>query len=111
MEGGRPPTLHPEPLVPTYLIEAYLPQSSSAEAREAGRRARAAAAGLAREGMQIRYVRTTFLPDDETCFHVFEAVSADAVVKVSRRAGLGHTRIVRAIEASRSGIPEPRGDN
>lgn len=91
--------------MPTYLIEAYLPQSSSAEARDAGRRARAAAAALAREGTPIRYVRTTFLPEDETCFHLFEAGSADAVAEAGRRAGLGCARIVPAIEASRPGVP------
>ena len=42
---------------------------------------------LAREGTQVRYVRTTFLPDDETCFHVFEAVSGEVVAEVFRRAG------------------------
>jgi hypothetical protein len=33
-------------------------------------------------------VRTTLLPEDETCFHVFDATSADAVGEVGRRAGL-----------------------
>jgi hypothetical protein len=45
-------------------------------------------------------VRTTFLPDDETCFHVFEADSADVVAEVSRRAGLGWARVVPAVESS-----------
>jgi len=99
--------------MPSYLVETYLPHSRAAEAREAGRRARAAAAELAREGTPIRYVRTTFLPDDETCFHLFEASSADAVAEVSRRAELGHGRIVPAIEASRAGVPatKSKGDN
>ena len=84
--------------MPTYLVEAYLPRSPAQEARAAGRRARAAAEELSREGVPIRYVRTTFLPDDETCFHLFEAVSADAVEEVSRRAELGRARIVSALE-------------
>jgi hypothetical protein len=86
--------------VPTYLVEAYMPRSHAQEARAAGRRARAAAEELSREGMPIGYVRTTFLPDDETCFHLFEAVSADAVEEVSRRAKLGRARVVPAVEAS-----------
>ncbi|MCP9485619.1 MAG: hypothetical protein MSC30_07140 [Gaiellaceae bacterium MAG52_C11] len=88
--------------MPSYLVEAYLPRSLPDEADAAGRRARAAADELFREGTPIRYVRTTFLPDDETCFHLFEADSADAVAVVCRRARLGHARIVPAIEASRS---------
>jgi hypothetical protein len=87
--------------VPSYLVEVYLPRSRSDEARAAGRRARAAAEQLSREGVPIRYVRTTFLPDDETCFHLFEAPTPTAVEEVSRRAALGRARIIPAIEASR----------
>ena len=87
--------------MPSYLVEVYLPRSRADEARAAGRRARAAAEELSREGVPIRYVRTTFLPDDETCFHLFEATAQAAVEEVSRRAELGRARIVPAIEASR----------
>jgi hypothetical protein len=87
--------------VPTYLVETYMPRSQAQDARAAGRRARAAAEELARNGVPIRYVRTTFLPDDETCFHLFEAGSAGAVEEASIRAELGRTRVVLAIEESR----------
>ena len=79
--------------MPTYLVEVYVPRSQAREARAAGGRARAAAEKLSREGVPIRYVRTTFLPDDETCFHLFDAVSADAVEELSRRAELGRARV------------------
>jgi hypothetical protein len=46
----------------------------------------------------VRYVRTTLLPGDETCFHVFEAASEEAVAETCRRAGLGSPRIVPALE-------------
>ncbi len=85
----------------TYLVEAYMPRSHAQEARAAGRRAQVAAEELSREGVPIHYVRTTFLPDDETCFHLFEAASPEAVEEVSSRAELGRARVVLAIEASR----------
>jgi hypothetical protein len=85
----------------TYLLEAYLPRSRVEDARAAGDRARAAAEELSREGADIHYVRTTFLPEDETCFHVFEAGSEALVEEVSRRAALCHARIVPALEAPR----------
>ena len=94
--------------MPSYLVEVYLPRSRSDEARAAARRARAAAELLSREGVPIRYVRTTFLPDDETCFHLFEAPTLTAVEEVSRRAALGRARIIPAIEASR---PARRREN
>ena len=84
--------------MPKYLVESYIPRSRAREARAAGRDARIAAEELAREGTQVRYVRTTFLPDDETCFHIFEAVSEKAVGEACRRAGIGSGRIVPAIE-------------
>ncbi len=85
--------------MPTYLVEAYVPRSHAQEAHAAARRAGAAAEELAREGTAVRYVRTMFLPDDETCFHHFEAVSADAVEELSRRAELGRARVVAAVDA------------
>jgi len=88
--------------VPIYLVEVYLPRSRASEACATGCRARAAAEELSREGVPIRYVRTTFLPDDETCFHLFEAASANVVEEASSRAELGRARVVPAIDASRS---------
>jgi hypothetical protein len=86
--------------MPSYLIEAYMPRLHAQEARAAGRRARTAAEELSREGVPIHYVRTTFLPEDETCFHLFEAASPDAIDEVSRRAELGRGRVVPVVEAS-----------
>lgn len=94
--------------MPSYLVELYLPRSSGDEARVAGQRARAAAEELSREGVPIRCLRTTFLPDDETCFHLFEAPTAAAVEEVVRRATLGRARIVPAIEARPTRSAPPR---
>ena len=78
----------------SYLVEVYLPRSGAHAARATARRARAAAQQLTLEGIPVRYVRTTFQPDDETCFHLFEAVSAEAVEEVGRRAALSRARVV-----------------
>ena len=75
--------------MPSYVVEMYVPNAEDA---------RAAARKLRREGGSVRYVRMTFLPGDETCFHVFVADSEDAVAEVCRRAGLGSPRIVPALE-------------
>jgi len=90
-----------------FLVEVYVPRSRAGEARAAGRRAAAAAEDLSREGTRVRYVRTTFLPDDETCFHLFEAASAYAVEDACRRAGLGRARVVRALDASGPPVDAP----
>jgi hypothetical protein len=84
--------------VPSYLVELYLPRSRAGEASAIVDRARAAAAELRAEGVAVRYVRTTFVPEDETCFHLFDAESLDPVEDVCARAALGRIRIVAAID-------------
>ena len=38
------------------------------------------------------------VPNDETCFHVFDSADEKAVGEVCRRAGIGSARIVPALE-------------
>ena len=84
--------------MPSYLIEVYVSRSRARDAGDGGARVGAAAAKLAREQVAIRYVRTTFLPGDETCFHLVEASSAKAVAELCRRLDLGQVRIIEAVE-------------
>lgn len=49
-------------------------------------------------GTPVRYRRSIAIPEDETCFHVFEGRSVEAVEEVSRRAALEYERIVEARE-------------
>jgi hypothetical protein len=84
--------------VPSYLVETYVPHSRAHDARAAGGRAREIAELLSREGMQVCYVRMTFVPVDETCFHLFEAAAEETVGEVCRRAGIDSARIVTAVE-------------
>ena len=81
--------------VPSYLVESYLADSPRAveDTRERARR-------VAELGVGIRYVRTTFLPGDETVLHLFEAPSAAALDEAGRRAALPFERIVEAVERS-----------
>jgi hypothetical protein len=84
--------------MPSYIVEVYVPRSRAREAKATGDRVRAAIEELGREGVAVRHVRATVLPDDETCFHLFEASDPVAVEEVCRRAGLGRIRVVPAIE-------------
>ena len=86
--------------MPSYLVEQYLPKSrlggASASKRAAPpRQPRSSRATACR----IRYLRTTFLPDDETCFHLVEAEGAEDVGELCRRAGLTNARVTPAVEA------------
>jgi hypothetical protein len=87
--------------VPSYLIESYTLGDPSA-LRDA-----LAGARLAAElGDGVRYLRTTWLPTDETCLHMFEAPSSEVLGEAARLASLGHLRIVEAVEtAAEKGEP------
>jgi hypothetical protein len=85
--------------MPSYLLELYVPRGSNARIEKAADDARRAAEALSTDGVPIRYVRTTYLDEDETCFHLFEADSAQEVAAAAQCAGLTGGRITPAIEA------------
>jgi hypothetical protein len=95
--------------VPTFLVESYGAGHGGAFAEARERAVRAAELGI-----DVRYVRTTFLPEDETLLHVFEAPSAEALRLAGRLAALAFERIVEAVEhiegdsnrTPRTGLPD-----
>lgn len=78
-----------------YVLESYGGghQDSLADARVRATR-------TAELGLEVRYLRTTFLPEEQTLLHVFEATSPDLLEQAARRAELSYERIVEAIEES-----------
>lgn len=78
----------------SYLVESYAANSGVEDQRERAQRA-------AEVGTGVRYVRTTFLPGDETLLHVFEAESPEAVREAVHVAALPYERIVEAVEGER----------
>ena len=80
----------------SFLVEVYTPPTIDIGDVEA--KASRAAAELSAAGTPVRYVRSIFVPDDETCFHLFEAASSVAVGEATRRAGFTAARITPAIE-------------
>jgi Protein of unknown function (DUF4242) len=82
--------------MPVFLVEAYLPGSADV-LEQAPACARRTAELAARDGLAVRYLRTTLLPADETCLHLFEAPSAALLEAVAARAGLACDRIVEAL--------------
>jgi hypothetical protein len=58
--------------------------------------AKAKAAELTGEGQDVRYVRSTYVPEGEKCYCLFEGESAAAVEEVQTRAGLPYTQIHEA---------------
>jgi Protein of unknown function (DUF4242) len=71
-----------------YTVELRLPQAGWADVQQAAARARAATAD---DG--VRFLRSIFVPEDDTCFLLYEGPSAQSVRAAARRAKLGVRRV------------------
>lgn len=89
-----------------FIGEQYLAAEDAEAAAHFADEARAAADQLRREGTPVHYVRSIFIPQDETCIHLFRAGSIDAVRAAVARSSLRLDRIAEAV--SHSGTASPR---
>jgi hypothetical protein len=85
--------------VPDYCLELYVAGGSRAALEEAAGRARTAAESFKASGRLVRYLHSTYLPEDETCLHFFAAASREDVADAARQAGLTGERITPSIDA------------
>lgn len=81
-----------------YLMESYLPKHELSTRAQTVARVRRAARAVSLQGTPVRYVRSIFIPVDESCFHVFEGPSAEAIEEISRQAELDYDRIVEVLQ-------------
>jgi hypothetical protein len=83
-------------IVTVYLLESYMPGSSEADLVALVERLSDAAQALLQDGLPVRYLRSTYVPEDETCFHYVEASAASAAERLAERAELSFDRILEA---------------
>lgn len=91
--------------MPLYLAELYRASAGSGDLAEAAARARAAASAMTRAGTRVRYVRSVFIPADETWFLLYDASTAADVLEAAGKAGIRLERVVEAIETEPSRRP------
>ena len=53
---------------------------------------------LSDSGTNVRYIRTTFAPEDGRCMCLFEAESSEDVKRANDEAGLPYDRVVPAMD-------------
>jgi hypothetical protein len=81
-----------------FLAERYLPGGSRELAYADMLEARRASSELEAEGTHVRCVSSTVVPEDETCFALFEAGSAGEVEALIKRARLTYQHVVEAVQ-------------
>ena len=79
-----------------FVLEFYASRSDTADVKRRAQRARRAADALTREGTPVRFVRSIYVPEDETCFLLVEAPTVEAVRETASRAELLFERVVEA---------------
>lgn len=82
-----------------YLVELYAPRSAIGHLPELGERLGRAAAEVARGGRAVAYLWAIVVPEDETCYLLYDAESADAVAAAAHGGAVAFERIVEATSA------------
>jgi len=83
--------------MPSYIVETYLTHRLAPERLAREEWGRAAAAELSQGGKTSRFEFAIHVPEDEICFFVFDAESADQAALTAQRAGLDPIRVVEAV--------------
>ena len=95
----------------TFLVEHYWPGITPDGFGAAAARVRASSVALAATGLDIRFLHSTLVPEDEAAFCVFDAESAAVVEEAYARAGVPYERVLDALEiAVNRHAPAPPAD-
>lgn len=83
-----------------FIAEQYLSGRDTTAAQRGADAARRAAEQLGREGVPVRFLRSIFVPADETSLYIYEADSIETVRLAIARAGLRLERVAEAMSDS-----------
>jgi len=81
-----------------YMVERELKGISMDALGNAQKAAIAKAGEMSRSGTDIRYIRSTFAPEDGRCMCLFEANSAEDVKKLNDDCGIPYNKVVEAMD-------------
>jgi hypothetical protein len=80
------------------LVERYLAQPTPRALSDLAAETDAAVAALAADGVPVSYLRSIAIPQDETCFCIFDAES-HAVEELNERLTVVSIRVVPVLQA------------
>lgn len=81
-----------------YMVERDLKNIAMSDLAAAQQAAIKTSEAFAAKGSPVRYIRSTFAPDDGRCMCLFEAKNVDDVKRVNDEAKLPYSRIVEALD-------------
>lgn len=81
----------------TFLVERYLPTAAISGLADSVARVVIACAESGGNHAQVRYLQSTYLPAEDTCFCLFQADSSDAVRAVNVAGDFALDRITAAV--------------
>lgn len=81
-----------------YMVERNLKGIAMEDLAAAQKAAIAMADAYRANGTPIRYIRSTFAPEDGRCMCLFEADQAQDVTRLNDEAKLPYTRVVEALD-------------
>ena len=88
--------------MPTFIAETFVPATRADDVQSAtDRLSQLDGAGALSADIGVTYIRSTFVPGDEVCFHIFEAEAAEDVVRAARDLGVRLDRVAEAVEGFR----------
>lgn len=70
-----------------YLVELERPDEGWGDVRRVADAARRAAADLHTTGVPVRFLRSVYVPEEDTCFFLFEGSSTDEVMRAVGASG------------------------
>jgi hypothetical protein len=81
----------------TFMVERYLSPSAAMGLVASAARVADACAGTGRDGDQVRYLHSIYLPAEDLCFCVFHGPSSAAIRAVNDAAAFAVDRITDAV--------------
>ena len=80
-----------------FLVERYISGITEDQVASGAGRLKEAAEQMVREGIDVRYLGSTFVPSEGSVFSLFQASSREGVEEANRRARFPFHRIVEAV--------------
>lgn len=84
--------------MPVFMVDRDLPGVTLEALGQAQQKAISTAAAYQKQGRDVRYIRSTFVPGESHCMCLFEAPTARDVSELNDEAEIPYTRVTEALD-------------